>query len=113
MGSGQPPSLSCVRLRPLWFGMRPDTRPHPAAIAVAIGSLARFARHGLLDLLLHGFQVEAPAFLHGRKFDRSLGDLRDFLLHELEAPELIDEPVVVADRSSILAVVHAGPLERV
>src|SRR5262245_30020486 len=91
--------------------MRPSSRSHP--VAVAIGSLARFAGHGLLDLLLHRLQIEARALLHRRKLDRSLGDLRDFILHELEAPELIDEPVVVADRSAILAVVHAGPLERV
>ncbi len=52
---------------------------------------------GLLNLLLDGLQVEACTLLHGRELDRGLGDLCHLLLHELEAPELVDEPVVIAD----------------
>src|SRR5262245_560186 len=95
----------------MWVGMRAATRSDP--VAVASGSVARFAGHGLLDLLLHRRPIEARALVHRRKLDRGLGHLRHFLLDKLEAPELVDEPVVIADRSAILAVVHASPRERV
>ena len=42
---------------------------------------------GFLDLLLHGLQIEAGAFLHGRELDRGLSELRDLLLDMDEAPE--------------------------
>src|SRR5262245_22814824 len=58
-------------------------------------------RYGLLDFRLDGFQVEARALLHRRKLDRSLGELADFLLHELEPPELVSKPVIECQRPLI------------
>src|SRR6266702_1694939 len=69
------------------------------AVVADSGQLTRQKRSlgvrldGLLDLLLDGFQVETRALLHRRKLDRSLGELRDLLLHELETPELVSKPV--------------------
>src|SRR5262249_27279218 len=67
----------------------------------------------LLDRLLHGRHIEASSRLHRRKFDEGLRSLRNFLLNESEAPELIDEPVVVGDRTIVLAIEHAGALIRI
>ena len=61
--------------------------------------LASMPCRGLLDLRLHGFEVEARALLHRRKLERRLGQFADLLLGELEPPELVDEPVVVRDRT--------------
>src|SRR6185437_12753374 len=60
--------------------------------------LASVRLHGLLDLLLDGFQVEARTFLHRWKLDRSLGELAHLLLHELESPELVSKPVIECQR---------------
>src|SRR6185437_13571499 len=74
--------------------------------------LASVRLHGLLDLLLDGFEVEARTLLHRRKLDRRLGELADLLLHELEPPELEDKPVVVCQRS-LIAAWQAGAFERI
>src|SRR5215471_3977407 len=57
--------------------------------------LAAVCCHGLLDLGFHGVHVEARSLLHRGKVDEGLGNLRDFLLDEDEAPELILVPVHV------------------
>src|SRR5262245_24439337 len=57
-------------------------------------SFADVRLHGFLDLLLDCFQIEARSLLHRGKFNRSLRQLSDLLLHELKSPELICEPVV-------------------
>src|SRR5262249_28328426 len=88
-------------------------RPTRGRPARNISLLSSLRLDGLLNLLLDGLQIEACTLLHGRKLDRGLGDFRHLLLHELEAPELVDEPVVIADRPAILAVEHARSLERV
>jgi len=62
----------------------------------------------LLDLRLHGFKIEARASLHRRKFDCSLGKLRDLLLHEHRAPEFKRKPVEVPERFA-----QTGTFERV
>src|SRR5262245_1736806 len=68
-----------------------------AGAQLVISLLSSLRLDGLLNLLLDGLQVEACTLLHGRELDRGLGDLCHLLLHELEAPELVDEPVVIAD----------------
>ncbi len=75
-------------------------------------NLLPVCRPRLLDLSFHGLEVEARARLHRRELDRRLRDLRHFLLHELEAPELVKEPVVVRDRP-VGPARHAGALVRV
>src|SRR5215470_2667673 len=57
------------------------------------------AFHFLIQLLLQGLEVEARALLHRRVVDESLRVPADFLLHEHEAPELVDVPVVVGERA--------------
>ena len=76
------------------------------------GTLLSVRRTGLLDLCLHSFQVETRPGLHRWEFDGGLRHLRHFLLHELEAPELEDEPVVVR-QGTLRAARHAGALVRV
>src|SRR5262245_28693527 len=58
------------------------------------------ARRGLpRKLLLERLHVEARALLHRRELDEGLRGLRDLLLHEHVAPELVDEPVLVVERA--------------
>src|SRR6266478_7675511 len=85
--------------------------PPPIAIARSLAGGVRL--DGRFDLRLHGFKIEARALLHGWEVDGSLGQFAHHLLHEHETPELVSEPVVVGDRAIVLAVVHAGPLERI
>src|SRR5262245_11160305 len=63
---------------------------------------------GLLDLCLHGLEVEARAFLHRRELDGGPGKLRHLLLDIDEAPELVLEPLEILDRSG-----ESGALEGV
>ena len=49
--------------------------------------------HSRRDLGLHGIEIEGCALLHGRILDGGHGELRHFLLHKHEAPELVDEPI--------------------
>ena len=51
--------------------------------------LAGAGIHGMEDLLLDGFEVEARALLHRRELDGGLGQLRHLLLDVDEAPELV------------------------
>src|SRR5262245_35546896 len=69
--------------------------------------------HGRFDLRLDGLQIEACTLLHRWKLYRCLCQFCDLVLDELEPPELIDKPVVIADRTAVLAIVHAGPLVRI
>jgi hypothetical protein len=57
--------------------------------------LTGVCRHGLLDLGFHPLEVETCASLHRRELDGGLGDLRHLLLDELEAPELVREPIII------------------
>jgi hypothetical protein len=52
-------------------------------------------RHRLPNLFFHCIQVEGCALLHGRIIDGGHGELRHFLLHKHEAPELVHEPAHV------------------
>jgi hypothetical protein len=54
---------------------------------------------GLVNLVLHGFQVEARALLHRRELDGGLGQIRHLLLDMDEAPELVFEPLEVFNGS--------------
>src|SRR5215831_20963781 len=56
--------------------------------ARSIASSAGARLHGLFDLLLDGFLVEARALLHRRKIDRGPGEFGHLVLHQHEAPEL-------------------------
>ena len=62
-------------------------------------SLARMCLGGLLDLCLHGLEVEARPFLHRRELDGGPGKLRHLLLDIDETPELVLEPLEVLDGS--------------
>ena len=66
--------------------------------ARSIASSAGARLHGLFDLLLDGFLVEARALLHRRKIDRGPGEFGHLLLHEHEAPELKPPPIGCKDR---------------
>src|ERR1700742_398602 len=74
--------------------------------------LAGVRLHGLLDLFLDGFEIEARALLHRRKLNRRLGELADLLLHELEPPELENEPVIECQRP-LSAVGQVRAFERI
>src|SRR5947209_15016498 len=63
---------------------------------------------GFRDLRLDGVEVEARALLHRWVLDGRLGQLRHFLLHEHEPPELVHEPLV---EEALCAV--QGPVDRV
>src|SRR5262245_2856633 len=106
--SGLPPkadlnaSISDVAEGPRADAQDSKDRRHAAPVHHrTISSLARLAGDGLLDLFLHGFQVEAGTPLHRRKFDRSSGHSIDLFLHELEPPELVRIPIVVVDRAAL------------
>ena len=82
--------------------------------AVRVIRLLGQCRPGGLDLRLHRIEVEARALLHGRELDGRHRQLRDLLLHEHEAPELVLEPIEVLLRTVLGAV--SGParaLERI
>ena len=64
-----------------------------SAASLLGGLLAVLRGHCLFNLLFHCCEIEAPAFLHRREFNRSLGEFGDFLLHEDEPPELEGPPV--------------------
>src|SRR6516165_5814870 len=66
--------------------------------------------NGLVHRLLDGFHIEAGAALHRGKLDQALCSLGYLLLSEHKAPELVRKPVVIVDRSTILAIEHAGAL---
>jgi hypothetical protein len=69
---------------------------------------------GCGDFRLHGIEVEACAFLHRRKFDRSHGQFLHLLLNKHEPPELVFEPVEVLLRSEFYPTIGpAGALERI
>src|SRR5512140_1069254 len=55
--------------------------------------LRRLGSHLLIQLLLHRFEIEARALLHGREFEEGLRLLAHLLLKEDEAPELVAPPV--------------------
>src|SRR5262245_59429628 len=92
-----------------WLSGRPHSKQSraPRHGASALAGLVRFRSwsfagvrlHGLLDLLLDGFQVEARALLHRRELDRGLSELPHLLLHQHEAPELVDKVVVERERT--------------
>jgi hypothetical protein len=50
-----------------------------------------------LDLPFHRLEIEARALLHRRELDEALGCLPNLLLYEDEAPELVQEPVVISE----------------
>src|SRR5438128_731712 len=94
-------------------GATASATPVPASIAaVIVSSVFTSLRcphlRGLLDLVLHGLEVEARALLHRRELDRRLGQLPDLLLDVDEPPELVDEPGVVVQRTG-----HSRALEGV
>src|SRR3954468_22756049 len=81
---------------------------------LGLGSPSRASLDGLLNLLLHGIEVEARALLHGRILDGRLGQLRHLLLDEHEPPELVLEPTEVTLRAVEGTVLRpAQALERV
>src|SRR6185312_11475808 len=104
------PGTKCPGVRAMMMRTGRGPTPRPARNTSLLSGLRL---DGSLDLLFHGLQIEARAPLHGRELDRSLGDFCHLLLHDLEAPELVDKPIVIADRPAILAVEHTRPLERV
>src|SRR5438552_4174746 len=75
-------------------GSAKASAPHRGT-RLALGSPPRASLDGLLNLLLHGIEVEARTLLHRRELDRGLGQLRHLLLDMDKAPELVDEPIVV------------------
>ncbi len=66
-----------------------------------IALFARLRLHGLVNLLLDSFQVEARALLHRRKLNRSLSEFPNFLLHKNKTPEFVCKPVIVAYRTAL------------
>src|SRR5215468_182869 len=95
---------------------RSTRAPRTGALARSGRLLARAALcrlHLPLEFGFEGFEVEARPLLHRRELEEGLRGLGDLLLGVDEAPELVGEPVVVSDRPVVLAVVHAGPLERI
>ena len=85
------------------FASRVDTDPR-------CGSLAGVRGHFLFEFLFQRLQVEARTLLHWREFKRGLSELPHYLLNEHEAPELVDEPILVEDGSTGPAG-HPGALE--
>ena len=63
--------------------------------------------HCLLDLFLHGIEVERCSGLHRWELDGGLRELGNDLLNEYEAPEFVLEPTEVMLRSFLGPV--AGP----
>src|SRR5262245_57062295 len=68
----------------------------------------RLGRRFLVELLLQLLEVEARALLHRWELEEGLRRLRNLLLHEDVAPELVRVPILVEERS-----LNARPFEGV
>src|SRR5438128_2413003 len=100
MEGGAESSRPTVKSRNVFSGWPPGSLPH--------------RRSSGLDLRLHGVEVEARSLLHRGELDRCLGEFRNLLLDEDEAPELVLEPGEVILSTVLRSIFRpAGPLERI
>src|SRR6516162_830719 len=110
-------ALLCCALAPA--RRRPEQRSAQHTIAmirlVALPDLLNVGpvRIHLLDkLFFDRLHIEACPFLHRRELKETLRNLANFSLSIDETPELVGEPVIVAQRS-VLAAKYTGAFERV